>query len=440
MKNFKYHLIILFVFLAAVPFLVYSQTEISVGKVDNGELDYKGFTLTRDAEITVSGSGVLFDDWDNKRGFYGWILSSDTREVVWHLLKSSKQRKKLRRERIFDFEEKIDLEKGDYEIYYTGVINGSNNIEDFGDLVKKIFGIGNEKNVNRRDRRRLQMLVSGPQSAMIKNDGDQEVDLLSDQAIISLIKVRDEKSLKEGFSLKTDTRLRIFAQGEISDGNFYDYAWIYDAKTNRKVWDINRDNISHAGGGDKNIMVDETIKLPAGSYYVFYVTDNSHSFREWNVFPPNDPQFWGITIWTVNENDRENIELFDERDFESENIIEAIVRVRDDEYRRKSFRLRERTRVRIIAIGEGSRSRMNDYGWIKDNDSGETVWEMKYRRTEHAGGATKNRIFNDTISLQKGDYTVYFETDDSHSYRNWNSEPPTDKDRYGITLLKDNDQ
>jgi hypothetical protein len=60
---------------------------------------------------------------------------------------------------------------------------------------------------------------------------------------------------------------------------------------------------------------------------------------------------------------------------------------------------------------------------------------MTYRNTESAGGAKKNRLFNDTVILPKGNYKVYYETDGSHSYHRWNATPPHDQERYGISLL-----
>ena len=68
---------------------------------------------------------------------------------------------------------------------------------------------------------------------------------------------------------------------------------------------------------------------------------------------------------------------------------------------------------------------MDDYAWIEEAGTGRVVWEMTYRMTEHAGGAKKNRMFNDTIRLDKGEYVVYYETDGSHSYEDWNASPPT---------------
>ncbi len=77
---------------------------------------------------------------------------------------------------------------------------------------------------------------------------------------------------------------------------------------------------------------------------------------------------------------------------------------------------------------------MYDYGWIEDANTRRVVWEMTYRRTEHAGGDKKNRLFDDTLLLRKGDYIVYYETDDSHSFGDWNTAQPYDPMNWGITV------
>ena len=79
---------------------------------------------------------------------------------------------------------------------------------------------------------------------------------------------------------------------------------------------------------------------------------------------------------------------------------------------------------------------MADYGWIEDAKSGRRVWEMTYRTTEHAGGASKNRRFEGAIKLPAGNYVLRYETDGSHSFGNWNAAPPDDPEAWGITVSK----
>ena len=59
---------------------------------------------------------------------------------------------------------------------------------------------------------------------------------------------------------------------------------------------------------------------------------------------------------------------------------------------------------------------------------------MTYRNTRQAGGASKNLMFDNIITLPAGDYLVYFITDNSHSTRHWNEMPPYDPKYWGISL------
>jgi hypothetical protein len=61
---------------------------------------------------------------------------------------------------------------------------------------------------------------------------------------------------------------------------------------------------------------------------------------------------------------------------------------------------------------------------------------MTYDKTRWAGGAKKNRKVNQTITLDAGTYVLVFNTDGSHSFNDWNDDPPEDLVNYGITLYR----
>jgi len=124
----------------------------------------------------------------------------------------------------------------------------------------------------------------------------------------------------------------------------------------------------------------------------------------------------------------------EERD---KNIVAQIVRMRDDADQSDNFKLDRSTRLRVYAIGEGQGREMYDYGWIEDARNGSVVWEMTYPMTFHAGGGRKNRMVNTTIMLDRGEYRLRWRSDDSHSYGDWNVDPPEDQEYWGITLYRD---
>ncbi len=62
------------------------------------------------------------------------------------------------------------------------------------------------------------------------------------------------------------------------------------------VWEMTYRMTRPAGGDEKNRKVDTQISLEAGEYIAHFVTDDSHSFPNFNAARPDAPQKWGITI------------------------------------------------------------------------------------------------------------------------------------------------
>ena len=116
-------------------------------------------------------------------------------------------------------------------------------------------------------------------------------------------------------------------------------------------------------------------------------------------------------------------------------VFLSLTRVSDDEIASQGFTVSKPMDVRVYAVGEGTGNQMHDFGWIINASTRQPVWQMEYRDTERAGGATKNRMVNEVISLDAGDYIAYYMTDGSHSWDDWNSSPPRHENAWGITLL-----
>lgn len=564
------------------------KSSVEVGNVDPGQMQYKAFTLNSNATVEITGKMATFRDkhdswffndngrrgWTNNLMFYGWILNSKTRKVVWHSLEKYPDIRKSEETEFVPINSRIDLQKGSYEIYFASAKSyynfNSDNRGDFVDWIRDFFGFG-ENEFRDKYRDELTMKVSGPAGIFNATDIELLRKNYLNGSIVSLEEAGDHSSMSKGFTLTGDTKLKIYSIGEGREKETFDYAWIYDNVKNKIAWRMNWDNTDYAGGAEKNIVFNDEITLPAGTYTVHYVTDDSHSFQRWNSFPPDDPQFWGvavfpatqsdmakvvpfreqdvvkplvnltevgdnkmvsqglkvkepldvrilclgestnrrdyvdygwilnadtrktvwtmdgkysenaggaqknrmidetiklqpgnyiiyyatddshsypdwnaaapydptkwgITIWPLNNNSRSKAELFSAANYKNKNAIVEIVRVGDNERLRRSFELKDETKLRVYAIGEGFSYDMADYGWIENASTGRVVWDMSYKRTEYAGGAEKNRMINEIITLPAGKYYVYYRTDGSHSYRDWNDDPPTDQTDYGITL------
>ncbi|MCZ6917146.1 MAG: hypothetical protein O7I93_10245 [Gemmatimonadetes bacterium] len=256
-----------------------------------------------------------------------------------------------------------------------------------------------------------------------------------EDVIVAITRVGDDESRVEGFTLTRPLDVRVVALGESTGGEMHDYGAILEATSRRAVWAMEADRTHHAGGGEKNRMVDEMISLEAGDYLVYYISDGSHSFDGWNTGAPSSPELWGITLMGAHGSPaRGAVRPYDDRDNAA--VLARIVEVADGQHRVERFTMASAADVRIYAIGEGDQSDMYDYATLEDAATGDVVWSMTYRQTEHAGGAQKNRLFDGVIRLEAGVYHLVYRTDDSHSFDDWNSAAPHDPFSYGVTVFR----
>ena len=396
-----------------------SRTVFSMVGVGDGEMLKKQLTLSRAMKLHIYalGEGQRRDDIFD----HGWMINSATRERVWDMGEGNTRyaggaSKNIR------WDGDLELPAGAYELYY--VTDDSHSSEDWNSKPPYdpfMYGV----TISALSERDKDGVSVGEIADMDKN------------TIVSLTKVGDNEFVSAGFTLKSDAKVRIYALGEMdSDDDMADYGWIVNAKTRERVWDMDGRKTSHAGGASKNRMVDKIITLPKGNYLAYFETDGSHSYREWNSDPPMDESHYGLSIYGWSGGfDSKSVASFAEG--EDENVVAQLIRVKDDRHATKRFTVEKATRVRIYAIGEGVDRDMADYGWIEDAKTGRTIWEMTYRMTERAGGASKNRRVSTAIMLEKGEYELHYRTDGSHAYNAWNDDPPEDRTHWGITVTKE---
>jgi hypothetical protein len=353
---------------------------------------------------------------------FGRILNYDTREKVWQLdYRNSDHAGGAYKNRIV--KESIELEPGEYSVLY--VTDDSHafkrwNMHPPYDPLNWGLEISFE---NPNDKQYVQL--SDMQEITEKNK------------IIDITEMRDNDYVSKGFTLKKPLDLHIYAIGEGHSGDMYDFARIVNANNRKEVWRMDYHDTESAGGDAKNRMIDEVVHFEPGNYIVYYLTDDSHSYKDWNSTPPYDQKHWGITIYAKDANYKEG-DVVEYTMEEDENVLIRMTRIGDREKKHETFKLTEDGKVHIYAIGEGTHGDMYDYAWIENSETGRVVWEMTYRKTEKAGGARKNRIFDDTIYLEKGEYDVYYRSDGSHSFEEWNDSPPYDPESWGITVYSAN--
>ena len=393
---------------------------ISLVRPGNESYRKVDFSLSEDCELEIycvgefSGSAESMVDG-------GWIIDAKTRERVWDMSEGNTDHAggsmKNRR-----FHENVRLPLGEYTACY--VTDDSHTWDDWNappPIDPAAWG--------------LQIFPARD------SDGGKiqtRTVTTTEMPLLRITGIGDNELISETFRLKESAELRVYTIGEYDQysDRMADFSWITRAEDRTKIWAMSGGNTEPAGGAKKNRQFDGLVELAAGDYSVYYVSDGSHSEGSgWNSSPPYDQKAYGVTIYAGTPNfDRNGFTLIEKADIRAPGLLAGITEVGEDADESRRFTLVSPTKVRIHAVGEGSRSQMVDYGWIEDARSGDVVWEMTYRKTSHAGGDDKNREVDQVILLDKGEYTLHYTSDDSHSFPDWNSTPPNDPMAWGITV------
>jgi hypothetical protein len=372
----------------------------------------QGLELTRPVTLKIYCLGEALGEGDYD---YGWIMNLQNRVRVWQLTyRNSEPAGGAEKNRLL--QEEITLQPGKYLVAY--VTDDSHSPEDWNSAPPYDPFFWGLMLTTREDPSGIRLF--------------EYSSLTEEGQILSLAPMQDDESASEGFTLKKDMPLLVYAIGEGRDDEMYDYGWIQNARTREIVWEMKYGETFPAGGAEKNRIFDGMVNLPADNYIAYFVTDDSHAYHDWNASPPYDQSHWGLTISVLAGGNKNEVASYQEE--QDPSILAQLTRVRDHQSLKSNFILKDQGEVRIYALGEGTRGQMYDYGWIENVNSGKVVWEMSYRRTEHAGGARKNRLFNEVITLTPGEYCLHYKTDDSHSYNDWNDAPPRDSMKWGITV------
>lgn len=415
------------------------------------EVRQQGFSLPRPMKVHVyaRGAGVrtgLGADTGTRLFAAGWILDAASREVVWQMDAAASRRMGG----YWIADRYLDLPAGRYEAYFADYGFGGNllfagwtrNI-DRRDLLTPAtprgshsllgaLGISREgvEQEWRRQVARYGMQVSVP-SAEAAEVGTFPAPLPWKNTFAALAADRDDGHWTQAFRVQRPIAVHVYAEGEASGRRLVDTGWIRDARTRKVVWEMTAAKAQYAGGAGKNRRQVEVIQLPAGDYIATFVTDDSHSPADWNATPPCDPGRYGLTLSTPADGDLRVVAPIPEP--ATGPVLAELVRVGDDQDLRAPFALKAEQAVRIYAIGERDDDEMADRAWIEDA-AGKTVWRMDALRTEPAGGAAKNRLADEVVTLPKGSYTLRVRTDGSHAYGAWNATRPWDPEHYGATV------
>ncbi len=420
---------------------------VSLKDAVNTEVQERTFTLPKAMKVHVYAKG----GGTRHRPFYayGWILNAATREVVWQM-----DGRNAKAEGEFQVADQVlDLKAGTYEAYYSN--HGFGWSAPFSRGTRDIDRrrLKDPKRAKDDDKYGFHAIAEALSPASLADwrarAGHYGMELYVPSAeaaevaslpgpgswrgeVLALLAAGDDGEWRSAFKVSRPVTLHVYCQGERDSGEtLADSGWIIDARTRRKVWEMDGAKAAYAGGSEKNRRQVETLTLPAGEYLAGYSTDDSHSPAHWNAQPPCDPLRYGLILSLPREGDASAFSAVPIR--EPSKVLASLVRVGNDRRERAAFTLAAPASVRIYALGEADDDEMADGAWIADA-SGTKVWTMSARASVHAGGARKNRMQEQILALPAGTYTVHYHSDGSHAYGDWNSAPPRDAEHYGVTV------
>lgn len=280
----------------------------------------------------------------------------------------------------------------------------------------------------------------------------EEIDPWSDrQPVISLLGVGDDENRQARIQVSDTVVAFVAGMGEIwSSGTRYDYGWLEKESTGERIWEMTWETTEPAGGDRTNRKSEQVVTLMPGSYILYYQSDDSHSHEDWLRSRPTHPARWGAALFVLGpETDVESVEIISgtgEVDSETASdvsvsdqvgagrVLADLSRVGNDADLRKDFSLDEESELRLIGAGEISTNGRYDYGWIERAETGEKVWEMTLRNTEHAGGDARTRRFSGVVTLPAGEYVVRYVSDFDFAFGDFGDGAPPRPEEWGITV------
>ena len=407
-------------------------------------LEQKNFQVLEPLQVNIDATGSV-DEREEARGLaaYAWVTEGE--DVVWLM---NDENIILDGSLAYVEKDTLTLKPGIYTL----------NFASYGQLQRR------SNPTFQRDRRKWRVILYSPDKRRalqvvahveVRIDSAGTVQLYSPDKRRTLREVAHSSGMNfqhliwNATSLEGDEKknrlldvhhpidLKIHAIGELGNhGEIQplDYSRIEDAVSGRIIWQFSRDNTIWAGGVQENRVFSNTLSLAPGLYRTIAVTNRRHHFDGWIGNPPFYPAGWGLRLSTT---DPDGVSVFDP--WMQRQAVIAMTQIGDDQQRTKSFTVTDTVAVLLYALGEiTGQDREYDFAWLeKENQTDETItrWKMSYDGSVHAGGAQKNRKEVALLRLEPATYTLYYESDGSHSYDFWNAPEPDYPERWGVAMF-----
>ena len=389
---------------------------VVLSDLDVRELAQESFQVSESTQVLIDAVGSV-DEREEATGLaaYAWITEGGN--MVW----SMNDAKFIQEGSLASVEnETLVLDPGRYTLHFAS----------YGQLQLK------SRPPFQRDQRKWNVILYSPDGRKVLR-GNQDVPKKNTSHLIWDVTALEGDEKRERFlevHYPTDFTIRAIGQlGTQGEVHPLDYSRIEDAVNGRTVWQLSLENTTWAGGVQENRIFDNQLPVEPGLYQAIAVTNIRHHYDGWVGNPPFDPAGWGLRLST---SDPEAVSIFDP--WRRRNPVIRMTEVGDDQRHERSFTVTNKVAVLFYALGEINRREEYDVAWLEQvHASGETVtrWRMSSEGSLHAGGARKNRKEVVLLRLEPARYTLYYESDGSHSYDQWNAGEPDYPERWGVTMF-----
>lgn len=400
-------------------------------KVD--QLRHRAFAVRdRAVKLQISATGSLQSD--SVLAAYPWIIDGTGHQLVWVL---DPDRAIPGPGMTISEEDVVTLQPGRYDAYFTSYgdpLRPASPPTSFFDRISAAIDSDFQRWRTEKGHWRFTIQPVTPEDRRLVvtvSSADRPED---ENLIWSTGPVGSGTVAEYLFETARDVDVRVRSVGELY-GRSVDAGWIEDIESGVHVWDMSTAKTEPAGGSIRNRECSQSVSLPAGRFRAVFQSDDRHAFGDWRGNPPYDPSAWGMEITAYSSEDALAVSQFDP--WESLPRVASLTGIGNEQLVSYTFTLEKPMRVMVYSLGEGypKRGKMFDYSWIVGAGERE-VWKMTIDQTSHAGGSSKNRRAETILDLDAGvPYTVYYKTDDSHAYDDWNDDPPLHPEQWGVTIF-----
>ncbi|NND72602.1 MAG: hypothetical protein HKN43_13580 [Rhodothermales bacterium] len=269
---------------------------------------------------------------------------------------------------------------------------------------------------------------------------------------VTINRVEPSELKHVAFSLDAPVTFAVEAVGSLASVDARDaedlavYGWILDRNSRTVVWKMQDTRIRR---NQTLATVEDTLTLASGTYDMYFTSYG-------NLVDPGrrgqilgvafgddwiaDADEWRLLLNVVDDESEQHVTVLSKKDESTavdgatgQKVFWATGPVSSKGTKQHIFEVVESVTIEVYAVGEYCSSGC-DWGGIIDYATGDTLWQLELINSKAAGGMQENISFRGDVSLERGTYRAFYESDRGHLFGDWYANPPFDPSGWGMTI------